>query len=54
MRDRIAVMRGGSITAMLPGKSDAHDVMAAALGQEPGGLLQTDGSVVNTSGGAWC
>ena len=33
MSDRIAVMRGGSITAMLPGKSDAHDVMAAALGQ---------------------
>jgi rhamnose transport system ATP-binding protein len=33
MSDRIAVMRGGTITAMLPGKSDAHDVMAAALGQ---------------------
>ena len=33
MSDRIAVMRGGSITAMLPGKSDAHEVMAAALGQ---------------------
>ncbi|MBI3881718.1 MAG: sugar ABC transporter ATP-binding protein [Verrucomicrobia bacterium] len=32
MSDRIAVMRGGTITAMLPGKSDAHDVMAAALG----------------------
>jgi rhamnose transport system ATP-binding protein len=31
--DRIAVMRGGSIVAMLAGKSDAHDVMAAALGQ---------------------
>ena len=38
MSDRIAVMRGGTITAMLPGKSDAHDVMAAALGQQPGGL----------------
>ncbi len=38
MSDRIAVMRGGTITAMLPGKSDAHDVMAAALGQtEKGG-----------------
>jgi rhamnose transport system ATP-binding protein len=33
MSDRIAVMRGGTITAMLPGKSEAHDVMAAALGQ---------------------
>jgi rhamnose transport system ATP-binding protein len=33
MSDRIAVMRGGTITAMLPGKSDAHAVMAAALGQ---------------------
>lgn len=33
MSDRIAVMRGGTIVAMLPGRSDAHDVMAAALGQ---------------------
>ncbi len=33
MSDRIAVMRGGTITAMLPGKTDAHEVMAAALGQ---------------------
>ena len=33
MSDRIAVMRGGTIVAMLPGKSDAHEVMAAALGQ---------------------
>jgi rhamnose transport system ATP-binding protein len=33
MSDRIAVMRGGTITDILPGKSDAHDVMAAALGQ---------------------
>jgi len=32
MSDRIAVMRGGTIAAMLPGKSDAHEVMAAALG----------------------
>ena len=38
MSDRIAVMRGGTIVAMLPGKSDAHAVMAAALGQQPGGL----------------
>lgn len=33
MSDRIAVMRGGTIVAILPGKSNAHDVMAAALGQ---------------------
>ena len=33
MSDRIAVMRSGTLTAMLPGKSDAHEVMAAALGQ---------------------
>lgn len=33
MSDRIAVMRGGTITAMLPAKTDAHDVMAAALGK---------------------
>jgi rhamnose transport system ATP-binding protein len=33
LSDRIAVMRGGAIAAMLPGKSDAHDVMSAALGQ---------------------
>jgi rhamnose transport system ATP-binding protein len=33
MSDRIAVMRGGTIVANLPGPSAAHDVMAAALGQ---------------------
>jgi rhamnose transport system ATP-binding protein len=33
MSDRIAVMRGGTIAAMLPGNSDAHTVMTAALGQ---------------------
>lgn len=33
MSDRIAVMRGGTLTALLPGGTDAHDVMAAALGQ---------------------
>jgi rhamnose transport system ATP-binding protein len=33
MSDRIAVMRGGTIAAVLPGGSDAHDVMSAALGQ---------------------
>jgi ABC-type sugar transport system ATPase subunit len=33
MSDRIAVMRGGTIVAMLPGNSNAHDVMSAALGQ---------------------
>jgi rhamnose transport system ATP-binding protein len=32
MSDRIAVMRGGTIVALLPGGSDAHDVMSAALG----------------------
>ncbi len=34
MSDRIAVMRGGTIAAMLPGGSHAHTVMAAALGKE--------------------
>src|SRR5579871_1002391 len=33
MSDRIAVMRGGAITATLPAKTEAHAVMAAALGQ---------------------
>jgi ABC-type sugar transport system ATPase subunit len=33
MSDRIAVMRGGTITATLPARTDPHDVMAAALGQ---------------------
>ena len=33
MSDRIAVMRGGEIVAMLPGGSDAHEVMSAALGK---------------------
>jgi rhamnose transport system ATP-binding protein len=33
MSDRIVVMRGGTIVAQLPGNADAHDVMAAALGQ---------------------
>lgn len=33
MSDRIAVMRGGTIVTMLPGGTDAHTVMAAALGQ---------------------
>jgi rhamnose transport system ATP-binding protein len=33
MSDRIAVMRNGAIAAVLPGKSDAHDLMAVALGQ---------------------
>jgi rhamnose transport system ATP-binding protein len=34
MSDRIAVMRGGRVVAMLPSNSDAHAVMAAALGQK--------------------
>ncbi len=33
MSDRIAVMRSGTITTILPCPSDAHHVMAAALGQ---------------------
>lgn len=33
MSDRIGVMRGGTLTAVLPGDSDASVVMAAALGQ---------------------
>jgi rhamnose transport system ATP-binding protein len=33
MSDRIVVMRGGEIVAMLSGPGDAHTVMAAALGQ---------------------
>ncbi|QJE96370.1 sugar ABC transporter ATP-binding protein [Luteolibacter luteus] len=33
MSDRIAVMRGGTVTAVLPGGADAHEVMSAALGQ---------------------
>jgi rhamnose transport system ATP-binding protein len=40
MSDRIAVMRGGTIMAILPGKSDAHDVIAAALGQAEKGRAQ--------------
>ncbi|HEY0862653.1 MAG TPA: sugar ABC transporter ATP-binding protein [Lacunisphaera sp.] len=36
MSDRIGVMRGGALAAVLPGGSDAHTVMAAALGQETG------------------
>jgi rhamnose transport system ATP-binding protein len=32
MSDRIAVMRGGSISAVLPGRARAHEVMAAAVG----------------------
>ncbi len=33
LSDRIAVIRGGTIVAMMPGKSAAHELMAAALGQ---------------------
>jgi rhamnose transport system ATP-binding protein len=33
MSDRIGVMRGGTLTAVLPGRADPHTVMAAALGQ---------------------
>ena len=33
MSDRIGVMRGVTLTAILPANADAHAVMAAALGQ---------------------
>jgi rhamnose transport system ATP-binding protein len=33
LSDRIGVMRGGTLTGVLPGRSSAHDVMALALGQ---------------------
>jgi rhamnose transport system ATP-binding protein len=36
MSDRIGVMRGGALAAVMPGGSDAHTVMTAALGQETG------------------
>ena len=36
MSDRIGVMRGGALSAVLPGGSDAHTVMTAALGQDAG------------------
>ena len=39
MSDRVAVMRGGTIVTLLHGRSDAQDVMAAALGQPAGGRL---------------
>ena len=34
MSDRVAVMRGGTIGALFPGNADAHQIMAAALGEE--------------------
>src|SRR5262249_44077929 len=33
MSDRIAVMRGGTIVALLPGTATAQELMSAALGQ---------------------
>jgi rhamnose transport system ATP-binding protein len=33
MSDRIGVMRGGTLVTVLPGRSDPHRVMSAALGQ---------------------
>ena len=36
MSDRIGVMRGGTLTAVLPGGSSAAAVMAVALGQTEG------------------
>jgi rhamnose transport system ATP-binding protein len=38
MSDRIAVMRGGTLAAILPGHTPPHVVMAAALGQGERGL----------------
>ena len=35
MSDRIGVMRGGTLAAILPGGAEPHTVMAAALGQTP-------------------
>ncbi len=37
MSDRIGIMRGGTITAVLPGNADAPTVMSAALGQSEKG-----------------
>jgi ABC-type sugar transport system ATPase subunit len=37
MSDRIGVMRGGTLSAILPGNTDAHTVMTAALGQSEKG-----------------
>ncbi len=34
MSDRIAVLRGGTVAALLPRTRNAHDVMAAAFGQK--------------------
>jgi rhamnose transport system ATP-binding protein len=36
LSDRIGVMRSGTLAALLPGRADAHEVMAAALGQAKG------------------
>lgn len=36
--DRIGVMRNGTLVAMLPAKSDAHTVMACALGKKGAGI----------------
>jgi rhamnose transport system ATP-binding protein len=39
MSDRIGVMGGGTLRAILPGGSDPHDVMAAALGTTEKGAV---------------
>ena len=39
MSDRIGVMGGGTLRAILPGGSDPHDVMAAALGTNEKGSV---------------
>src|SRR5260221_14145599 len=51
MSDRIAVMRGGTIAAVLPGKSPADEVMAAALGSA-GILAAGSGTAAGTGGDA--
>jgi ABC-type sugar transport system ATPase subunit len=40
MSDRIAVMRGGTIVTVLPGRSDAQAVMEAALDQRANANLR--------------
>ena len=36
MSDRIAVLRGGTVVSVLPGKTSAHDLMSDALGSASG------------------
>lgn len=43
MSDRIGVMRGGTLTTLFPGKSEARTVMAAALGLAEAGAATGEG-----------